>query len=258
MDTPEVLGTLLAAPESPPASSLASAPKAQTAPPRPNTVLWIELLVVLALAVVPPLVNAIIYIDQPTRPPTYAMDALAVVLSSTQIGAVILFLMWRSSEGFAGFGLRSYRPVRDTLLALGLFAALWFSHDVLWFALWRVPGVMELYEATAPAQSVFPTPSSSTDFAAVIILSIANGFSEELVISAYLISRFRTLLNSSTKAILLSSTLFASYHVYQGVWALPPVFIGGLLFGTAFVATGRFWPLALAHALFDAVALLTQ
>lgn len=225
----------------------------------PRRTLIIELLVVLTIGVFSHLTGAILYLFSPTDHPGYIIDAISTASSSLQTCAVVLYLMWRSQEGFAAFGLRPYRPVKDTLLALGLAAAAWCLNWVVWFILWRIPGVIDLYYATADLSEsayVFPPDNSPADVISIVALSVFNAAAEQLVISAYLITRFRFLLRNAPLAVLLSACCFASYHIYQGVWALPTIFVGGLVYGAIFVATGRILPLIIAHALYDVASLL--
>lgn len=236
-----------------------SADPAPPPPPLPRRTLIVELLVVLIVGVVSPLTGAILYLVSPTEHPGYIIDAVSTASSSLQTCAVVLYLIWRSPEGFAAFGLHPFRPVKDTLLVLALLPAAWCSHVVIWHVLWYIPGIVEIYEATTSPggpQPVFPSDQSRSDVASIIILSLFNASAEQLVVSAYLITRLRTLFRSAPLALLLSTCLFTSYHIYQGPWALPSIFAFGLIFGAAFLATGRILPLIIAHAVFDVAVLL--
>ena len=53
----------------------------------------------------------------------------------------------------------------------------------------------------------------------ILLAIIADAFAEELAMRAYLIPRLETLLRSKAFAVLISTLLFASYHLYQGVFA---------------------------------------
>jgi membrane protease YdiL (CAAX protease family) len=85
----------------------------------------------------------------------------------------------------------------------------------------------------------------------MLLKESANGFTEELVTRAYLITRLEVLLRSRMAAVFLSATAFASYHAYQGPAGLVGAFLFGLAFGLAYLGVRRVWPLALGHALFD-------
>jgi hypothetical protein len=64
----------------------------------------------------------------------------------------------------------------------------------------------------------------------------------------YLIPRLEQLLRSTWIAVLVSTLLFASYHVYQG--AASTIIIGamGLVYAVSFCLFRRLWPLCVAHA----------
>jgi membrane protease YdiL (CAAX protease family) len=83
----------------------------------------------------------------------------------------------------------------------------------------------------------------------------ANGFAEELVMRGYLIVRLQRLFGSLTRAVILTSILFAAYHIYQGPRATVDVMLDGLIYGVAFCFLRRVWPVALAHALTNVLAL---
>ena len=93
------------------------------------------------------------------------------------------------------------------------------------------------------------TPSSR-------LLSFRNGPPvEELVMRAYLLTRFEQLFRSTAAAILLSAALFAAYHSYQGYVGLVTVALIGLIYGMCFARWRRIWPLILAHAFQDFVSI---
>ena len=64
---------------------------------------------------------------------------------------------------------------------------------------------------------------------------------------AYLIPRLERLLGRTIRAVLLSSVLFAAYHIYQGyvgaLWAL----VFGLLAAAVCVWLRRIWPIFVMH-----------
>jgi hypothetical protein len=53
-----------------------------------------------------------------------------------------------------------------------------------------------------------------------------------------------------------SIALRMSFHLYQGPGRIPRFAILGLVFTFFYIRTGRLWPLIVAHALLEAVALL--
>ncbi|ALC06954.1 hypothetical protein CDES_13050 [Corynebacterium deserti GIMN1.010] len=88
----------------------------------------------------------------------------------------------------------------------------------------------------------------------LLIWSAANAFGEEVVVVWWLISRLKHLKWGVPAAILASSILRGSYHLYQGVSAGFGNIIMGVVFAYSYHKTGKIWPLVIAHFLIDAVA----
>ena len=85
----------------------------------------------------------------------------------------------------------------------------------------------------------------------VAVVFAAGGFSEELVMRGYLIPRLERLLQSTWVAVVVTSVLFGSYHLYQGTAYAIASAVLGLFLGVAFCLTRRLWPLCAAHALYN-------
>jgi membrane protease YdiL (CAAX protease family) len=85
-------------------------------------------------------------------------------------------------------------------------------------------------------------------------VAFANGWAEEVVVVAFLITRLRQLNVNPVAAVLASSLLRGVYHLYQGYGAGLGNIAMGLVFGYVWLRTGRLWPLIIAHGLIDAVA----
>ena len=79
----------------------------------------------------------------------------------------------------------------------------------------------------------------------------ANGFAEELVMRAYLLVRLERLLSSTWLAVVVTTTLFASYHIYQGTTVMIGTAAFGFVLALAFCWFRRLWPLCLAHAVWN-------
>jgi len=101
-----------------------------------------------------------------------------------------------------------------------------------------------------------PSAAGLSGFEHVLVVSatLLGVFNEELVVRGYLQSRFQLVLGSPSKALMLSSLLFASCHVHLGVSGVLWAFVFGLTLGLAFLAIGRLWPLVVAHAIQNLVA----
>ncbi|MCB5168701.1 CPBP family intramembrane metalloprotease [Streptomyces bambusae] len=89
----------------------------------------------------------------------------------------------------------------------------------------------------------------------VLILSaVQNSVVEEVIVLGYLLRRLGQLGWTPMAALVASSVLRGSYHLYQGIGG----FIGNMVMGAVFVLLYRRWgrvgPLVAAHALLDVVA----
>ena len=50
---------------------------------------------------------------------------------------------------------------------------------------------------------------------------------------------------------LLAAVVFSSYHLYQGVLGVIDTFLFGVMYGAAYLALRRIWPLVLGHMLYN-------
>ncbi|MET8753654.1 CPBP family intramembrane glutamic endopeptidase [Streptomyces sp. NPDC059104] len=91
-------------------------------------------------------------------------------------------------------------------------------------------------------------------FPVLILSAVQNAVVEEVIVLAYLLRRLGQLGWSPTAALLASSVLRGSYHLYQGIGG----FVGNMVMGVVFVLAYRRWgrvgPLVVAHTLLDVVA----
>jgi membrane protease YdiL (CAAX protease family) len=209
-------------------------------PPRSAASVWIETAIVLLLAVGPYLFHAVMWstVAGGQTHFTFHYRWLGVLVQSLQIGAPVLYLIYRSGEPWSVFGFRRPRWLRDalggTLLFIcgyGLYYLLYPPVWRVWTALFAAPPV----ETTAADLSRFvPAGTGWSAWLLVLIAACCNGFVEELVMRAYLIPRFERLLGRAWLGVLCSAALFAAYHLYQGFPGVLSAAIIGLLYGALF------------------------
>ncbi|HUO39179.1 MAG TPA: type II CAAX endopeptidase family protein [Mycobacterium sp.] len=171
---------------------------------------------------------------------------LASVAQLVAWGMLGLFLLWRSGVGPSAVGLGRLRWRTDLLGGIGL-AALIGLPGIGLYALSRVLGLSAAVEPSTLSTGWWRVP-------VLIAAAFANGWAEEVVVVAYLLTRLRQLGMSDAKAILCSSLLRGTYHLYQGFGAGLGNLVMGLVFGYFWRRTGRLWPLIIAHGLIDTVA----
>jgi CAAX protease family protein len=171
---------------------------------------------------------------------------LASVLQLLAWGTLGLYLLWRSGFGPRSIGLGRFRWRPDLLGGLGLAAVI------------GLPG-LGLYVAGRKlgiGVAVVPAELYDTWWRIPVLLAVAfaNGWAEEIIVVAFLMTRLRQLGHAPVMVLVLSSLLRGAYHLYQGFGAGLGNIVMGLVFGYVWQRTGRLWPLIIAHGLIDAVA----
>lgn len=171
---------------------------------------------------------------------------LASVFQLLAWGALGLYLLWRSGFGPSSIGLGRFRWRPDLLGGLGLAALI------------GLPG-LGLYvagRALGIGVAVVPAELNHTWWRIPVLLAVAfaNGWAEEIIVVAFLMTRLRQLGHTPVVVLVLSSLLRGTYHLYQGFGAGLGNIAMGLVFGYLWQRTGRLWPLIIAHGLIDAVA----
>ena len=206
---------------------------------------WGELVAVLFLSFFPPLVGALhVLIDSQSERSSAGRDIM-FLFASLQVSIPLLWILSRDSGGLPHFGVFRFQPRRDFGWVLFLFLV-------------GTVGLMAssyLLSDTPPGDQV--TDVDHWDAPLIhwwrwliwVPMLTAAALWEELAMRAYLLTRFSDWGMGRIAAVLISSALFASYHVYQGWFALPIVFGFGLFYGFMFLRIGRVAPLVVAHTL---------
>jgi membrane protease YdiL (CAAX protease family) len=88
----------------------------------------------------------------------------------------------------------------------------------------------------------------------LVLEAFQQGFSEEVIVAAYVLTRLRQMGWTNSRALAAASVLRGSYHLYQGYGGFIGNAVMGLIFGWWFQRTRRVWPLIVAHFLIDAVS----
>jgi CAAX protease family protein len=185
----------------------------------------------------------------PRRSPFDLIDLglnLAVTFQLVAWGALGVYLLWRSGFGPAQIGLGSVRLRPDVLGGLGLAALI------------GLPGLGLYVAARALGLSAHVEPAELYDtwwrIPVLIVSAFANGWAEEVIVVAFLLTRLRQLRVNPVAALLASSLLRGAYHLYQGFSAGLGNVVMGLVFAYVWQRTGRLWPLIIAHGIIDTIA----
>jgi membrane protease YdiL (CAAX protease family) len=185
----------------------------------------------------------------PRRSPFDLIDLglnLAVVFQLVAWGALGVYLLWRSGFGPSQVGLGRPRWRPDVLGGLGLAALIGLPG----LALYQVARILGMNASVEPAELY----DTWWRIPVLLLVAFGNGWAEEVIVVAFLITRLRQLRVNPVAAVIASSLLRGVYHLYQGFGAGLGNLAMGLVFGYVWLRTGRLWPLIIAHALIDAVA----
>jgi membrane protease YdiL (CAAX protease family) len=224
--------------------------------------LRIELVVVLAVTFGLSAVTAILQLADavlrnlsaqriPLNPRRSYFDLIDLGLNATFVvqliawGGLGLYLLWRSGLSPARIGLARL-AWRDLAGGVGLAALI------------GLPGLALYLAGRALHLNASVIPSSLGDtwwrVPMLLLVAFANGWAEEIIVVGYLLTRLEQLGVRSRVALVWSSVLRGTYHLYQGFGAGLGNVAMGLVFGYAWQRTGRLWPLVIAHGIIDAVA----
>ena len=188
----------------------------------------------------------------PLNPRRSYFDLIDLGLNATDAAQLVawgglgLYLLWRSGLSPARIGLARLQWRPDLAGGVGLAALI------------GLPG-LGLYLAARVLRinaSVIPSGLSDTWWRVpmLVLVAFADGWAEEIIVVGYLLTRLGQLGVGARAALVCSSLLRGTYHLYQGFGAGLGNVAMGLVFGYAWQRTGRLWPLVIAHGLIDTVA----
>ena len=160
----------------------------------------------------------------------------------------LLYIILKSGEAWASFGIKPFSYLLDPLLGLTVFLIAWAAPQLgaVFLKL-----LLSLGGQDAESAVSYSIPMSAGGYMVLLIAMVANALMEELFVRAYLITRLRQLGMSVAPVVLISSALWAAYHMYLGSYFMGETFIIGLIFGVFFVMSRRLWPLVIAHTLLN-------
>ncbi len=161
--------------------------------------------------------------------------------------ALVLYLLWQPGQAaFQRLGFTLRRPGRDFLLGLGLAAVigipslgLYAAGRALGITTQIIPSALNTYWWTVPV---------------LVLSAVRHAIVEEVIVVGYLLDRLGRFGWPAWAAVLTSSLLRGSYHLYQGFGPFVGNFLMGLIFCWIYRRFGRLMPLVIAHALLDIAA----
>ncbi|MDT0549025.1 MULTISPECIES: CPBP family intramembrane glutamic endopeptidase [Streptomyces] len=160
--------------------------------------------------------------------------------------ALVAHLLLREGAGLRAIGFDRRRPAFDLGRGAALAAAIGGT------------GLLLYLGARAAGANLTVVPEALPDvwwkMPVLIASAVQNSVLEEVIVVGYLLRRLGQLGWTPMAALLASSVLRGSYHLYQGIGG----FFGNVAMGVVFVLLYRRWgrvgPLVAAHALIDIVA----
>jgi uncharacterized protein len=211
----------------------------------------LEFCVVVALAFGPFIVRSLLVALRIVAPP-YVGHAASGLLHTVSFEIVVLAIVlpFLRIRGWT-FGKIGLHPTfRDTGVGVLLFVAIY----VVWYFVWA--STVILSPDTAAGILATPVVTGRVPFAISLAIGFINPFFEEVMVSGYVMTALGREKNPSL-AINASVAIRVLYHLYQGPQGVLSIIPFGLIFSFWYARTGRLWPLVVAHALADLLALLT-
>jgi membrane protease YdiL (CAAX protease family) len=162
-----------------------------------------------------------------------------------------VFLVLITFLGFRGWRFKQVglRPTpADTILGLLLTLGTYVALQVIWL----LAAAVSPYAGRAATATSYISPGY--DIETVIAVSIVNPIFEEVFVSGYVVTALKRRASMWT-AINVSVAIRLLYHLYQGPGAAITILPLALIFAYVYARWERLWPLIIAHAAFDFLAL---
>ena len=218
---------------------------------RSKRAILIEMCVVSCLGLIPATINSLYSVlNSGAVATSFAWSMWLTIVFAVQVAVPLLYILWKSGESWGDFGIKRPRYFLDPLLGIGVVGIDWIMFSMMAFV--AAPFIDA--DALREAADLFATPQGPGGYVLLVVAMLANAFSEELLVRAYLLTRLRHLGLSAAPAVFIASALWAAYHIYQGVFYATNVFLMGIVFGVIFLVTRRIWPLVIAHTLYALLA----
>ena len=220
------------------------------APPRRER--WLDLLFVLGVTLWQPILTSTLHIFHPAEvlSANSGLRLLFAVLAEAAGLAVLAYVLWKRRSGFAA--LTRSPQWTDVPLGIGICLLTWLVSGVvavLVRLLWtQLTGHRPASVAVGQLLGIHLTR-------AWLLFLCVNPWFEELIVRGFLMTEVSALAGTGT-AVLASTLVQVSYHLYQGVANAITVGVVFLCFSLYYARTRRLLPIILAHTLMDLLPLL--
>jgi uncharacterized protein len=180
----------------------------------------------------------------PTSEPIYDDGLRSLFSYELAVFAFLAGFLWLRGWNHRKIGLK------PTLGDTGMGVVLTIVAYIIYFIIWHL--VVNFFPNLGQHADGLVEPNLS--LSSVVFLSLINPVFEEVFVCGYVVT-FLKEKHSMTFAINTSITIRLAYHLYQGAVGVINIIPLGLIFTYWYAKTGRLWPLIVAHAIFDFVAL---
>ena len=175
---------------------------------------------------------ALSLLDVEQRALTFPIVATVTIVHNLTLLGLVLFFIWRNGESFESLGLTFPNGGREIAIGIGLFFPFVFGISLFETLLHEVGFTLP----DAPPRYLIPSGSAQYLLAVAFLVVVA--VSEEAIFRGYLMLRFHAVTGSVWIAVLLSSTIFAFGHGYQGSGGVLTVGLMGLLLALVYLWRG--------------------
>jgi membrane protease YdiL (CAAX protease family) len=225
-------------------------------------VVWLEVVIVLALTI--PLYGGHSLPDLACKAlglhDTAINFYLPSILYYASVAVVMLAAIRLSGDPWSAFGIK--KPAALDILTGSIVCVVSYGVTMMGVSIFidilkSMCSERYIYQITHAHDTPFHV-QGWTGLVLLLVLAISVGFSEELVLRSYLIPRLERLLHSTWASVLVSAAVFGLLHWKSGILNVCHAFLAGIVYGIAFVWTRRLWPVAIAHAMYDFSAFLSD
>ena len=172
-----------------------------------------------------------------------------LLIYQASVAPVIAYILWERGWKWPDFSVRiSPRGVLQG-----------FALAIVAFALLKAGFLLTSSVATASGATpaiAMPALPGILAMGGMLMAAVVKAVFEEVLVCGYVVQSLRGRFGIAL-AVNASIAIRMSFHLYQGPGAFLSFALFGLIFTFFYIRTGRLWPLIVAHALLEAVNLLS-